>query len=254
MGCVQWEAKIDRYIDAEMPSDELAVFSAHLQTCASCAAEALEHFQLKRQIQVAGRCFRPPPGFRLHIERILFQEEKTWLRFWKSPVRLVTAAALLLVIAAGIIYRGEESRRMQTLKQLADIHVAMLASSNPVDVVSSDRHTVKPWFQGKVPFMFNLPDLTGSQFTLVGGRVIYLHQISGAQLVCEIQQHKISVFIFPDRSDARASIATPNVFPKLFLFNSETWSEGGLRYFLISDAETDDLKKLEQFLKDAARP
>ena len=62
------------------------------------------------------------------------------------------------------------------MSELVDLHVATLASSNPIDVVSSDRHTVKPWFEGKIPFTFNLPELQNSPFTLVGGRVSYLNQ------------------------------------------------------------------------------
>ena len=58
-----------------------------------------------------------------------------------------------------------------------------LASANPYDVVSSDRHTVKPWFQGQIPFAFNLPEFAGTEFTLLGGRLVYLHQQPAAQVV-----------------------------------------------------------------------
>jgi anti-sigma factor RsiW len=77
--------------------------------------------------------------------------------------------------------------------------VATIASANPVDVVSTDRHTVKPWFAGKIPFTFNLPDLQGSAFTLVGGRVSYLRQSPGAELIFKIRQHQVSVFIFQEK-------------------------------------------------------
>ena len=68
------------------------------------------------------------------------------------------------------------------MSELADLHVATLASSNPVDVVSTDRHTVKPWFAGKIPFTFNLPELQDSPFVLVGGRVSYLTNRRGRSL------------------------------------------------------------------------
>ena len=77
--------------------------------------------------------------------------------------------------------------------------MATLASANPVDVISTDRHTVKPWFEGKIPFTFNLPELEGSPFALVGGRVSYLNQSPGAELIFRVRQHQISVFIFQER-------------------------------------------------------
>ena len=76
---------------------------------------------------------------------------------------------------------------------MADLHVSDLASANPYDVVSSDRHTVKPWFQGKIPFAFNLPEFAGTEFTLLGGRLVYLHQQPAAQLVVGVGKHRISV-------------------------------------------------------------
>ena len=76
-------------------------------------------------------------------------------------------------------YVGRESaRRQRVFSELADLHVSALASATPVDVISTDRHTVKPWFQGRIPFSFNLPELQGSEFTLIGGRVTYLAQTS----------------------------------------------------------------------------
>ena len=85
------------------------------------------------------------------------------------------------------------------VSELADLHVATLASANPVDVVSTDRHTVKPWFAGRIPFTFNLPELQDSPFTLVGGKVSYLNQSPGAELIYRVRQHQISVFIFQEK-------------------------------------------------------
>jgi anti-sigma factor RsiW len=93
---------------------------------------------------------------------------------------VATAAAVILVVGATTsTYVGTRSGRDQALRdhvysEIADLHVATLASSSPVDVFSTDRHTVKPWFQGKIPFAFNLPVLQNSEFSLLGGRMTYL--------------------------------------------------------------------------------
>src|SRR5258708_16158579 len=122
---------------------------------------------------------------------------------------LTAAAAVVLVVGTlTSTYLGTRSGRDQVFSEIADLHVATLASASPVDVISTDRHTVKPWFQGKIPFTFNLPELQGTDFTLVGGRVTYLAQSAGAQLIYRLRQHEISVFIFQDRGVETSALAS----------------------------------------------
>jgi anti-sigma factor RsiW len=129
------------------------------------------------------------------------------------------------------------------------LHVATLASATLVDVISSDKHTVKPWFQGKIPFTFNLPELQGSEFTLVGGRVTYLEQTPGAHLIYLVRKHEISVFIFPERALSMPSLATGPL--NALSFNTESFTQKGLRYFVVGDASADDIAALSKLLRDA---
>jgi len=126
--------------------------------------------------------------------------------------------------------------------------VATLASSSPLDVVSTDRHTVKPWFQGKIPFAFNLPDLKNSEFSLLGGRMTYVDQMPGAHLIYDVRKHHISVFVFQERS-LRAKLDGNSLSPKNLSFDVETWSQGGLRYFMIGDASAADINSLAELFK-----
>jgi anti-sigma factor RsiW len=145
----------------------------------------------------------------------------------------------------------QRSQQQTTLSELADLHVSTLASANPVDVVSSDRHTVKPWFQGKLPFSFNLPELQDSPFKLIGGRVAYLQQNPGAHLLFQIRKHQISVFIFPDRPEL-SRVATGLSTAKKVEFTVESWSQDGLRYFIVGDTDPSDIHALGELLKKAA--
>src|SRR3989454_12268228 len=91
-----------------------------------------------------------------------------------------------------------------------------------VDVISSDRHTVKPWFQGKIPFAFDLPQLQNSEFSLLGGRMAYLDQTPGAHLIYDMRKHHISVFVFQERSLRLPTRLNENSFaPKNVAFNME---------------------------------
>src|SRR5579871_6334252 len=197
MACESWKAGLDTYVDGELSEDEVRAFEVHLRECASCAADALSRLQMKRTIQAAGRRFVATAEFRKQIEQNIMRKPKQSLRWsWTLP-----AVAFALVLATlALIYGLTMHSDDLTYSEIADLHVSALASSSPVDVVSSDRHTVKPWFQGKVPFTFDLPELQSSEFALLGGRVTYLDQVPGAQLIYQVRKHRISVFIFPEAS------------------------------------------------------
>jgi anti-sigma factor RsiW len=122
-----------------------------------------------------------------------------------------------------------------------------------VDVISTDRHTVKPWFQGKIPFAFNLPELQNSEFSLIGGRMTYLDQTPGAHLIYDARKHHISVFVFQERSlNLPASLGANFLAPQKLPFNMETWSGGGLRYFVVGDASAADIENLAKLFKGAS--
>ena len=112
-----------------------------------------------------------------------------------------------------------------------------LASANPYDVVSSDRHTVKPWFQGKIPFAFNLPEFAGSEYTLLGGRLVYLHQQPAAQMMVGAGRHKISVLIAQENSSLGTGLPFSGGVAVRDSFNVETWEKNGLRFYVIGDAD-----------------
>jgi len=245
-----WNAKLDRYLDSELPDAELTEMEAHLRACPSCAADALSRLQLKRVNQAVGRRFSPSPEFRLKIEQsVSAPQRRPWMVRW-APAFAAAAALVLVLISVGVWL--QHSRSEQALDELADLHVSTLASANPVDVLSTDRHTVKPWFQGKLPFSFNLPELQGSPFKLLGGRLTYFQQNPGAQLLFEVGKHRISVFIFQNRAELSRLNSESSLSRKL-AFSSETWTEGGLRYFIVGDASPSDIHGLSELLRSAAQ-
>ena len=245
-----WVPKLDLYVDGELFDGELTEMEAHLRACPTCAADALSRLQLKRMTQAAGRRFSPRPEFRMKIaESINAAKRPRWARRW-APA-LATAAALVLMLVPAAVWL-QHLRSEQALGELADLHVSTLASANPVDVASSDRHTVKPWFQGKLPFTFNLPEMQTSPFKLIGGRLTYFQQSPGAQLLFEVGKHQISVFIFQNRADLSRLNSGYSLSRKL-AFNSETWAEGGLWYFVLGDANPSDVHDLSELLRSAAR-
>ena len=126
------------------------------------------------------------------------RSQPRWLWTWG-----VAAASVLLVSALAVSLWHKGAVDDALIAELVDQHVIALSSLNPVDVISEDRHTVKPWFQGKLPFTFNLPELAGSGFTLIGGKVVYLQQNPAAEVLYQSGRHKISVFVLQEGPAAR---------------------------------------------------
>jgi anti-sigma factor RsiW len=241
--CESWKAKLDTYVDGEVREDEMTTFDAHVRNCPSCSADALTRVQVKRAIQVAGKRFTPSAEFRKRMQQSIAAKRQ---RRFRLGWMFVAAAAVILVVGTSA-YLGTRSSRDQVFSEVPDLHVATMASSSPVDVISTDRHTVKPWFQGKIPFSFNLPELHNSEFSLLGGRMTYLDQAPGAHLIYDLRKHHISVFVFQERS-LPASLDN-NVSPKKLPFNVETWSRGGLRYFVVGDTSAADIDSLAKLFK-----
>ena len=249
MTCDPWQAKLDAYVDGDGSQEDFASLGAHLRTCPSCASDALGRLQMKRMTQAAGARYSPSPQFRQRIEQSIQRSRKPARAFAWMPRLAMAAVALVLVLASAALWM-RHSVREQALAELLDLHVATMASANPVDVISTDRHTVKPWFQGKLPFTFNLPELQNSPFSLVGGRVMYFKHSPGAQLLFELRHHRLSVFILQDQP-ATIPRAMGVTAASEMAFNVETWSDGGLRYVVVGDASPADIHELGELLRGA---
>jgi anti-sigma factor RsiW len=244
-----WCFELDQYLDSELTAENMRQMDAHLGQCASCAGDALHRLQLKRATCAAGKRYKPSAEFRLHIEKQVARKHRDRSWAWIPALSLATVLLIAAVVGIGRWYEG--TRSQQLLAELADIHVADLASQTPVDVVSSERHTVKPWFQGKLPFTFDLPELQRTPFTLLGGRVAYLQHEPGAHLLYKVGAHNISVFIFRDSPEIDLVFPGRDSSRRVLSFHVESWSSDGLRYFVFSDSSPEAIQELSRLLKQA---
>jgi anti-sigma factor RsiW len=250
MSCNSWQQKIDVYLDAELPVAEARELDAHLRTCPSCSSQALTRSELKRSIHLAGKKFAPDPELRRRVQASI--SPKASGRHWGWIVEVGAACAAVLLLVLGSMVWMRQSPRQQLVGELTDLHVTTLASANRVDVVSSDRHTVKPWFQGKVPFTFNVPELQGSPFELIGGKVTYIDQNPGAELLFAVRKHVLSVFIFKDSPELDRALGSGELMHRLS-FNIESWTDGALRYLIITDAGRSDIDELRRRFMQAVQ-
>lgn len=236
--------KISLYVDDELDAAAQRQFSDHLHDCPECTAAVNAQMELKKVLRTAGRSFSAPPELHAAVYRAI-HPPRTVNPLWKWAM---APLFVLLLGALGYLLIPKSQGADPMMARLVDQHVTNLASANPVDVVSSDRHTVKPWFQGKLPFTFNLPELDGSNFKLDGGKMAYAGQRPGAELWYEAGAHKISVFIFQE-GDSHGKMGTSHPLS----FNVTHWSQSGLDYYLVTDASQDEASKLIDMFKAANR-
>jgi len=255
MSC-EWHDRLQSYVDAEMRPQEMEAFRAHSAHCPDCASAALSLIEAKSALRHAGRRYETSSDLRARVLATVRQAKNTDEATEKPQAhsssviswpRWAMAAAAVLLLVAGLFLFASRSPHPNSLAEFADLHVATLASANPVEVVSTDRHTVKPWFQGRIPFTFDLPELQGSPFTLTGGRIAYFRQEPGAHLIFSYQKHMISAFIF--RDTPQLGITQASFSDRGTSFNLQTWTQDGLRYVLVSDVSAATLQELAELLQ-----
>jgi len=243
MPCTQDRAMLEAYLDSEIAEDQERALQQHLRTCPDCAAEIAAMVSLRRTMRPAASRFMPSDKFRQKVRSQIGTQisMRRGLRMnWLWPV----TTAMLAVMIVAVVWTRQSALRSETFREVTDLHISDLASANPYDVVSSDRHTVKPWFQGRIPFAFNLPEFGGSEFTLLGGRVVYVHQQPAAQVVVAAGRHRISVLIVQESSATGTVIPLSEGVAVRDSFNVETWGRNGLRFYVIGDADQGAIHRL----------
>jgi anti-sigma factor RsiW len=202
-------ATLNALADGELSGDRLANVDRHLADCPQCTSIALAQSLLKSATARAGQRYSAPPDLR---ERLQHLRERGASRAHTTPTQGKprhargfvaygwAAAAALLLACVSLFVIERDTRRASAenaglVTEVCDQHIATLAANAPPEVISSDRHTVKPWFQGKLPFSFNLPQNLPGDTTLDGANLTYLHNQPAAQLLYSIGKHRVSVFV-----------------------------------------------------------
>jgi anti-sigma factor RsiW len=199
--------------DAELSAEQLASVQEHLSGCPECTSKALYQTMLKTATAKAGQRYSLPPDLQQRLTKIashqLPETDAAPARPAQRQARTFdfvgwVAAAVLLLVFGSIFYVQRGTQRASIFTEVSDQHIAMLAGNLPPQVLSSDRHTVKPWFQGKLPFSFNLPENLPTDTRLDGANLTYLRGQAAAQLLYSIGKHRVSVFI-RERTDGAIS-------------------------------------------------
>jgi anti-sigma factor RsiW len=202
---------LNALVDQELTADQATAAKEHLDRCPACTSSALSQALLKTAVARSGQRYAAGTHLQERLRRFASgqtpapaPDKSPSSRSTKRAAASVWAiAAMLLVIVAGSILMQRHAQRseiasLQTaalVNEISDLHIATLAANQSPQVISSDRHTVKPWFQGKLPFSFNLPENLPDDTKLDGANLAYLHNRPVAHLLYSIGHHRVSVLV-----------------------------------------------------------
>jgi anti-sigma factor RsiW len=240
---------VSAFIDGELPAGEQEAIQQHLAGCHPCALRVLSATQLKAATARAGRRFAPPPEALARLTAQLHRQPQATAHI--HSIRRITwvGLAAAMVLAVSLIGWRQLHETNTLSAELLDQHLATLSSAATPQVMSTDRHTVKPWFQGRLPFSFNLPDSHAlpPDTSLKGADLTYLKGQPAALLLFTIHKHEVSVFL-------TQRLAGPNLtaLPSSrsgFTIHSATTND--LRIVAVSDVNPADLDALVATLVQA---
>jgi anti-sigma factor RsiW len=194
--------QVSAFIDGELPASEAQALEQHVATCPPCGLSVVSALRLKSATTRASQRFAVPPAA---LSRLTAQLRAETAPVAEAPKQLAHViafptwawSALAATLIVGMSFLGwQTTHPANTLSaELLDQHLAVISSGSAPEVISSDRHTVKPWFQGKLPFSFNLPEAFPSGTVLKGGDLTFVHGQPAALLLFTVGKHQASVFL-----------------------------------------------------------
>jgi anti-sigma factor RsiW len=251
---------LNAFIDGELHATEHQGIEQHLTACHACTLRVLSATQLKAATARAGHRFAPPPEAlaRLTAQLQSQPQQYTQPQIQKSArvysIRPIawTALAAAIVLAVSLLGWRQLHQTNTLAAELLDQHLATLSTAAIPQVISTDRHTVKPWFQGRLPFSFNLPtaEALPPDTTLKGADLTYLNGQPAALLLFTIHKHEVSVFL-TQRANSPILTTLPGNRAGFTLHTSST---PDLRIIAVSDVKPSDLDNLIAALVQAQKP
>jgi len=254
MNCEDCRDFLDAYLDNELDVASVIRFQQHLHECGECR----DAFGARRSLQTLLRRkemrFELPPELQSSVKRLLAREtshiEVPARTRRVIPLSIPWAIAAALVFFAGLVWLNpaapfRSAAQAPIVAEITSSHIRSLLADHLLDVPSSDQHTVKPWFAGKVEYSPPVKDLAAQGFHLAGGRLDYVNKRDVAVLVYDCHKHLISLFVWPvtGKPPSGESVFTQEGY------NIVHWADNGMIYWAVSDAEKDVLRKFCDAIK-----
>ena len=245
MDCNEAARLLEPYLDGELDRDAVRALEAHVDGCAECQIALARLGRVRHAVRAEAPRYAAPASLRERIRREnatrpsvqRARRAPSWMRLAAACFGAFVAGAAVMHVAQGPI----ADARDQAARDLFASHWRALAATSPVDVVSSDRHTVRPWFAGKVAQSPRVTDFADQGFPLVGGRVDYVGTARVPVLVYRHDKHLIDVYVLPSDAPAGATVRRDGY--------SLIWGTlDGERAAIVSDLDAGELARFESVL------
>lgn len=238
MTCEEAKILLHALLDGELDAGHAREVEAHVASCPACAAEFAAQREMQRVMADTDLRYTAPASLRSRIEASLPQPQG------RQPTRravlrgFAMGSAVSALAASGVVavmLRQDDQQRI--LSEVVSAHLRSLQAGHLIDVVSTDQHTVKPWFNGKLDVAPPVIDLTAQGFTLVGGRLDYIDARAIGAVVYKRRQHVINLFV----SQTASTEHRPPKTQTMQGFNCRRWGNRGLNFWAVSDIGNDEL-------------
>jgi len=240
MTCEESGRLLHALVDGELDAGNIHAVEAHLAICPSCAAQRRQHRELHQALAELAPRYEAPVALRRRIEATFSSpqraapDRRSLLKgFFMGSMVSAAAAASVVVVA----FRMADEQHI--LGEVVSAHLHSLQAEHLTDVLSSDQHTVKPWFNGRLDVAPPVPDLTAEGFPLFGGRLDYIDGKPIAAIVYKRRAHVVNLFV----AQALASAPFAPRSKSVQGFNILRWSEQGLDLVAISDINSSELQE-----------
>ena len=248
MTCDEAEILLHALIDGELDAGHAREVEGHIAGCPRCAAELSVYRAMSTGIAGANLRYAAPPALRRRIEAALPQARAPSRRAMLRGFAMGSAASAIAATGLfAVILRGDDEQRIQA--EVVSAHLRSLQAGHLTDVLSTDQHTVKPWFNGKLDVAPPVVDLTAQGFTLIGGRLDYVDTRPIGAIIYRRRSHVINLFVAQTASTERRAARTE----ALQGFNIRRWGERGLNYWAVSDLAADELAEFGEKFEAAMR-
>jgi len=248
MTCDEAEFLLHALIDGELDAGHAREVEEHIATCPRCAAQLQAYREMSKAVTGADLRYAAPPQLRRRIEAALPQARMPNRRAVLRGFAMGSAASAIAATGlVAIILRSDDEARIQS--EVVSAHLRSLQAGHLTDVLSTDQHTVKPWFNGKLDVAPPVVNLTAQGFTLIGGRLDYVDTRPIGAIVYRRRSHVINLFVAQTASTERRAAK----IEALQGFNIRRWSERGLNYWAVSDIAADELAEFGEKFESAMR-
>lgn len=251
MTCDEAEILLQALIDGELDAGHARDVENHVEGCPRCAAMLKDYREMSLAMADSGVRYTAPAALRARIEAALPQPRPIQIQSRRAVLRGFAMGSAVSALAAtglvAIVLRHDDMERIQS--EVVSAHLRSLQAGHLTDVISTDQHTVKPWFNGRLDVSPPVIDLTAQGFTLIGGRLDYVDARAIGAVVYRRRQHVINLFV----SQTASTEHRPARIETIQGFNIRHWSDRGLNYWAVSDLAKDELADFGDRFESAMR-